>query len=66
MMNYLMNVFQEAWHLLLESSVYVLFGLLVSGLLRVFLNPDSVAQHLGRGRFVSVFKAALLGIPIPL
>jgi len=39
---------------------------LVSGLLRVLLNPDSVAQHLGQGRFASVFKAALLGIPIPL
>jgi uncharacterized membrane protein YraQ (UPF0718 family) len=65
-MSLLVNTFQEAWHLLLESSVYVLFGLLVSGLLRVLLNPDSVAQHLGRGRFSSVFKAALLGIPLPL
>lgn len=65
-MSFLINAFQEAWHLLLESSVYVLFGLLVSGLLRVLLNPDSVAQHLGRGRFASVFKAALLGIPLPL
>jgi hypothetical protein len=64
--SFLINAFQEAWHLLLESSVYVLFGLLVSGLLRVLLNPDSVAQHLGRGRFASVFKAALLGIPLPL
>jgi uncharacterized membrane protein YraQ (UPF0718 family) len=60
------NMFQEAWHLLLASSVYVLFGLIVSGLLRVFLNPNSVAQHLGQGRLRSVFKAALLGIPIPL
>lgn len=65
-MSFLIDAFQEAWHLLLESSVYVLFGLLVSGLLRVLLNPDSVAQHLGQGRFASVFKAALLGIPIPL
>ena len=65
-MDFILNVFQEAWHLLLESSVYIMFGLLVSGLLRVFLNPDSVAHHLGKGRFLSVFKAALLGIPIPL
>lgn len=60
------SVFKEAWHLLLASSVYVLFGLLVAGLLRVFLNPNSVAQHFGQGRFRSVFKAALLGIPMPL
>ncbi len=65
-MNFILSVIQEAWHLLLESSVYILFGLLVAGLLRVFLNPSSVAQHFGQGRFSSVFKAALLGIPIPL
>jgi uncharacterized membrane protein YraQ (UPF0718 family) len=65
-MEFVFNVFREAWHLLLESSVYILFGLLISGLLRVFLSPHSVATHLGQGRFRSVFKAALLGIPLPL
>jgi uncharacterized membrane protein YraQ (UPF0718 family) len=65
-MNMIFLIFAEAWELLLESSVYVLFGLLVSGLLRVFLSPNAVAHHFGGGRFSSVFKAALLGIPIPL
>jgi hypothetical protein len=63
---FLVDVFIESWHLLLDASVYILFGLVVSGLLRVFLNPNSVVRHLGRGRFSSVFKAAFLGIPIPL
>jgi uncharacterized membrane protein YraQ (UPF0718 family) len=40
--------------------------LVVAGLLRVFLNPISIARHLGQGRFKSVIKAAFLGIPIPL
>lgn len=65
-MHFVLKALLEAWHLLLESSVYILFGLLISGLLRVFLSPHSVAKHLGRGRFRSVFKAALLGIPLPL
>ena len=65
-MNFIAEVFFASWHLLLDASVYILFGLLISGLLRVFLNPNSVAVHLGQGRFKSVFKAALLGIPIPL
>lgn len=65
-MNTIVAVLNASWQLLLEASVYILFGLLVSGLLRVFLNPQSVARHLGRGRFASVFKAAILGIPIPL
>lgn len=54
------------WRLLLDSAVYVLFGLLIGGLLKVFLDPSLVARHLGRGRFGSVFKAALLGLPLPL
>ncbi|OEU62048.1 MAG: permease [Desulfobacterales bacterium PC51MH44] len=65
-MDFILSVFHEAWNLLLESSVYIIFGLMVSGLLRVFLNPNSVGHHFGQGRFLSVFKAALLGIPIPL
>jgi len=65
-MDFLLQGIREAWHLLLDSSVYVLFGILVSGLLRVFLSPNSVAAHLGQGRFRPVFKAALLGIPLPL
>jgi len=65
-MGFIEKAFLEAWHLLAQSSVYVLFGLLISGLLRGFLSPHSVAAHLGQGRFRSVFKAALLGIPLPL
>ncbi|MCB2146458.1 MAG: SO_0444 family Cu/Zn efflux transporter [Deltaproteobacteria bacterium] len=65
-MNLLFNILLQSWNILLESSVFILFGLLVSGLLRVFLNPGSVSRHLGQGRFKSVFKASLLGIPIPL
>ncbi len=65
-MEFLIRVFTESRHLLLDSAIYILFGLAVSGLLRVFLNPSTIAHHLGRGRFSSVFKAALLGVPIPL
>ena len=65
-MGFIFNVLSESWNLLLDASVYILFGLLVSGLLRVFLSPNSVARHLGQGRFKPVLKAAFLGIPIPL
>ena len=65
-MDFVFDVLPAAWHLLLDSSVYILFGLLIAGLLRVFMSPHSVATHLGQGRFRSVFKAALLGIPLPL
>jgi hypothetical protein len=41
-------------------------ALVVAGFIRIFLNPATVARHLGTGRFTSVFKAALLGVPVPL
>lgn len=65
-MDFIADVFLEAWHLLRESSIYIIFGMLVGGLLKVFLNPSFVADHLGKGRFLPVIKAALFGIPIPL
>jgi uncharacterized membrane protein YraQ (UPF0718 family) len=65
-MNIIVNIFLESWRLLLEASVYILFGMFVGGLLKVFLNPSFVADHLGKGKFSSVIKAALFGIPIPL
>ena len=65
-MNFMVNVLTASWDLLIDSSVYIIFGLIVAGLLRIFLNPGSVAKHLGQGRFVSVLKASILGVPIPL
>ena len=65
-LDFIVNVLAASWHLLIDSSVYIVFGLIVAGLLRVFLNPGSVAKHLGQGRFLSVLKASILGIPVPL
>lgn len=56
----------ETWALLQDASVYIVIGLLAGGMLKVFLSPGYVAAHLGKGRFSSVLKAALLGIPLPL
>lgn len=66
MLSFVAQVMRASWNLLNQASFYIIFGLLVGGLLKVFLSPAYVASHLGRGRYRSVFKAALLGIPIPL
>lgn len=60
------DVLAAAWGILLDSSIYILFGILVAGLVKVILTPGTVAAHLGRGRFSSVVKAAFLGVPLPL
>lgn len=60
------GIFASSWHLLQDAAIYIFIGLMAGGLLKVFLSPDYVAAHLGSGRFISVVKAALLGIPLPL
>lgn len=61
-----LEILQEVWHILLDSSVFILSGILIAGLLKVVLNPDVILHHLGRGRVSSVIKAALIGVPLPL
>ncbi|MBU1233954.1 MAG: SO_0444 family Cu/Zn efflux transporter [Proteobacteria bacterium] len=63
---FITDALEASWQLLLQSAPYMLFGLLVGGLLKVFLSQEFVNRHLGSGRFSSVIKASLLGIPIPL
>lgn len=66
MLNFVVDVGREGWHILLDSSVYILFGIIVAGFLKVALNPDVILRHLGRGKYSSVAKAALFGVPLPL
>lgn len=54
------------WDILLDSSVWMLFGFFMAGLLRAFVPTDLVARHLGRGRHGNIIKAALFGVPLPL
>ena len=60
------QILQTSWELFLEAAPYLFFGILVAGLMYLFLSPAIIAKHLKRGRITSVFKAALLGIPLPL
>jgi uncharacterized protein len=60
------KIIVEWWHILVDSSFYILLGITIAGLLRVILNPNTILNHLGRGRYSSVIKAALLGVPLPL
>ncbi|MDH3394200.1 MAG: SO_0444 family Cu/Zn efflux transporter [Desulfobulbaceae bacterium] len=64
--DFITQTLQASWSLFREAAIYMLFGLLIGGLLKVFMSAEYVAKHLGKGRFSSVFKAALMGIPIPL
>ncbi len=65
-MNSIQQFFLEAGHILLDSSFYILVGIVVAGGLKVTMNTNTVLRHLGRGRFSSVVKASFLGVPLPL
>lgn len=65
-MEMLVKIGKEGLHILLDSSVYILFGILIAGMLKVVLHPEMIMRHLGQGRYRSVFKAALFGVPLPL
>jgi uncharacterized membrane protein YraQ (UPF0718 family) len=65
-MNMFIQIAQASWNLFVEAAPYLIFGVLVAGLMYLFLAPQTIARHLKRGRISSVFKAALLGIPLPL
>ncbi len=66
MFSFIEQFFLAIWHILLESSFYILLGITVSALLKAVMSPESVAKHLGKGKFLPVFKAAFFGIPLPL
>ncbi len=64
--HFLMSLLEASWGILLAAAPYVLFGIAVAGVLKMFLSAEYVARHLGEGRVTSVVKAALFGIPLPL
>lgn len=65
-MDVLVSIIVESWHVLVEASPYVLFGFFVAGLLKAFVPDSYMARHLGKKSIGSVFKAAIVGVPLPL
>ena len=65
-MHHIIGILAASWAIFREASIYLLFGFLIAGLIRVYLQPASVAHYFRRGRIRSVLYASLLGIPIPL
>jgi hypothetical protein len=60
------GVVYEIWQTYSEAALYILFGLLVAGIIQAFINKETIAKHLGQKRAKSVILAALFGIPLPL
>ncbi len=60
------NFFNELWMILTESSVWLLFGFLLAGVVHVLVPREWMLKHLGGKGIIPILKASLLGIPLPL
>ena len=60
------DVFDASWTILLELAPYLILGLFIAGLLNAFVSRHWIEKHLGGKGLSPVFKAAVLGIPLPL
>ena len=60
------TAWNHAWQMLLEAAPYIWLGLIAAGALHVWVPRDWVIGRLGSSRHGSVWKAALLGVPLPL
>ena len=52
--------------LYLASAPWLLLGLLIAGLIQVFVPPSLMSQQLGKEGFFSAVKASFIGAPLPL
>ncbi|WP_353662119.1 SO_0444 family Cu/Zn efflux transporter [Hydrogenimonas sp. SS33] len=58
--------FIALWELTAAMAPYILFGLFFAGILYELVPDDFVQRHLGRDNVMSVLKATLFGIPLPV
>jgi len=57
---------ENLWHILLELSPWLLLGMVIAGVLHVFLPEGFILKHMGGRKFADVFKAVAIGVPMPL
>ncbi|WP_372795643.1 permease [Pontiella sp.] len=65
-MHVLINILHEIWLVTVEMAPYLLFGFLMAGILSALISRDYVRRHLGGGGLLGAFKAALVGVPMPI
>ncbi len=52
--------------LFIDMSFYIMIGLLLVGILHVFVKKDWIIKQLGSNSITSVIKSSLIGVPLPL
>jgi uncharacterized membrane protein YraQ (UPF0718 family) len=65
-MSLIQHYFENIFLIASAMSLYILFGLLIAGLLKQVIPEDFVSRQIGENSLLSVVKATLFGIPLPV
>ena len=65
-MGFLLEFIQSLWLVTAQMAPWLLLGFLMAGLLSVYISPRWLERHLGGNGMGPVWKASLLGVPLPL
>ncbi len=65
-MQTLLNILVSFWATLAEMAPWLIFGFVAAGVLSVFFSTRFIERHLGGRGLGPVFKASVLGIPLPI
>ena len=65
-MEYLTLIFNSLIDLSNAMAPYILFGLIFAGILHELVPDTIVSKHLGKSSILSVIKATVFGIPLPV
>jgi uncharacterized protein len=65
-MNTILAILHASWTLAAEMAPYLWLGFAVAGFLHVFWPLETITRHLGGSSRWAVFKASIIGIPLPL
>lgn len=61
-----MQIIHSLIYMLGEMAPYILLGFFIAGLMHAFVPAATMSRHLSGRGFGPVFKAALMGVPLPL
>lgn len=61
-----LSIFLGAWEMLLIAAPFLLFGMLLAGLLHIVLSRRWIERFMGQRGLLGVVTAAGFGVPLPL
>lgn len=65
-MGYIIDFFVAYVDMFVDMAMYIMIGLLVAGILNVYVKRARIYALLGKKSFGSVIKASVIGVPLPL